>query len=213
MVNWILTSTTTNSATVTSTATVYPLWLNEQTMQTSAANIQSQLYWSSNQNLLVQPRVATWYSGLGQQQHQADPVYRAPRPAIIRERTPEEVVEREAAISRARGLLIGELSRAQRRQFEAKGSFEVRGRRGVYRIRRAVAGNIDVLRPEGGIAHRLCGHPSDLSMPVEDVMLAQLIHLRNDEDGFLRVANRHAAPGLHPGVDAHLAMAERRLAA
>lgn len=195
MTPWIQTATTTSSIYYT----VHWSITNATTTGTT--------WWSANPNELSQWRA---YRPLARP---AEPVYRAPRPAIIRERTPEELVEREAAIARARGLLIGELSRAQRRQFEAKGSFEVRGRRGVYRIRRAVAGNIDVLRPEGGIAHRLCGHPSDLSMPVEDVMLAQLIHLRHDEDGFLRVANRHAAPGLHPGVDAHLAMAERRLAA
>lgn len=99
---------------------------------------------------------------------------------------------RAAASQRARQLLLGELDPVQRAQFEAEGHFIVRGRRGrSYRIRRGISGNIDMLQ-RGRVISRLCVHPHGAhAMPPEDVMLAQLLHLRDDERGVLQVANRH----------------------
>lgn len=134
-----------------------------------------------------------------------------PRPAIIRPRLSDE--ERTAAAARAREVLFAELDHAQRQQLLSDGFFIVVGRRSRYRVRRAIAANIDVLDRSGRIDHRLCVHPIDHQVPPEDVMLAQLLHLRDDEKGLLRIANKHPAPGVDADADRRLAWAEERLAA
>jgi hypothetical protein len=143
-----------------------------------------------------------------------DPRWEPAAPAVIRgrqeasrraqervvaelERTARQVEERrQAAAARARQLLLGELDPVQRAQFEAEGHFVVIGRRGGrYRIRPAVSANIDTLDRRGRVTGRLCVHPQRAyDFPVEDVMLAQLLHLRDDERALLRIANRHPAP-------------------
>jgi hypothetical protein len=123
--------------------------------------------------------------------------WRPAAPAVIRRaQEPRQVEEqRQAASARARQLLLGELDPVQRAQFLAEGYFVVIGRRGRrYRIRPAVSANIDVLRRSGRVLERLCVHPEGAyRMPVEDVMLAQLLHLRHSEAELLRIANHHAA--------------------
>jgi hypothetical protein len=112
------------------------------------------------------------------------------------ERQQVEEERRQAAAARARQLLLGELDAVQRAQFEAERYFIHIGRRGRrYRIRPAVSANIDVLSRRGGrVLERLCVHPQGAHrMPVEDTMLAQLLHLRDDEARLLQIANRHPA--------------------
>jgi hypothetical protein len=42
------------------------------------------------------------------------------------------------------------------------------------------------------VAHRLCFHPNDYyNLPAYDVMLAQLLHLKDDELAVQRIANVH----------------------
>lgn len=127
-------------------------------------------------------------------------------PAIIRER--EEAQERrmreyrrlqeeqEAATrvadGKAEDLLRRLLDPDQLAQLEARGYFDVSGTHGRrYRIRRGKIANIEVF--DGNIArHRLCVHPVGAhELPVGDVMAAQLLHLRANENEVLRIANRH----------------------
>lgn len=108
-----------------------------------------------------------------------------------RERMAAQAKQRDEAAERARALLVGVLSEAQRQMFEAHRWIVVKGRSGrLYRVRRGSVGNVDVLDNTGNVLHRLCAHPH-IWTPDEDVMLAQLLHLQHDDDAFCRVANLH----------------------
>jgi hypothetical protein len=64
-----------------------------------------------------------------------------------------------------------------------------------YRIRRGVSENVYLLDDTGEIVETLCAHPErmgdDGQLPVEDVVIAQVLALRADEAGYRRVANIH----------------------
>ncbi len=98
---------------------------------------------------------------------------------------------REAAEARAETLLGRFLDDAQRDSWTREGFFDLRVGDKTYRLRRGMAGNIDLLRDGTGVRHRTyCAHlPSE--MPVADNVLAQLLMLREDEASFLRLANVH----------------------
>ena len=95
------------------------------------------------------------------------------------------------AESRADRLLIGNLSVAQRAQFERCAYFEVTG--GVtgtrYRIRRGHQMNVEELDQKGRRVRLLCFVPEG-RVPVADVMLAQKIALELFEPAAIRVAHR-----------------------
>lgn len=120
-----------------------------------------------------------------------------PRPAIIRARDPPvEIMRLDAAANRdarqrARDLLVSFLNPEQRAQLEHNNSFVVHTRRHSYRITRGRIANIDVLDKSGLAKHSLCIHPEDPNLPIEDVMLSQLLHLHSDERRLLATANRH----------------------
>jgi hypothetical protein len=102
--------------------------------------------------------------------------------------------ERKALI-----LLMRLLNPEQRQEFRESGHFHVTGGSSGdrYRIRVARIANVDVLRDNGTVKHRLCVHPSG-GVPVYDVMAAQMLHLQEPvtEQRFLRQANIHPArPG------------------
>lgn len=97
-----------------------------------------------------------------------------------------------AAKERARELLLSFLTEEQRKDFETNLAFIVEAASGTkYRITYGRIGNIQVLQQEL-VRHRLCVHPADNDdLPVEDVMLSQLLHLRADEAELVRRANIH----------------------
>ena len=97
----------------------------------------------------------------------------------------------EDADSRARSLILSCLSPIQRKEFEARESFTVIAKSGRrYRIEKGWNFNIAVLSEKGNrFMCRLCAGP-DEDVPVYDSMLSQKLWLENDEEGFLRVANR-----------------------
>lgn len=100
--------------------------------------------------------------------------------------------QREGAAARARELLVSFLTKPQRREFAKHKAVTIIGASGqVYRITYGKIANIEVLAPGGRLLHRLCVHPENPELPVEDVMLSQLLHLRADEDVLVRRANIH----------------------
>lgn len=125
---------------------------------------------------------------------------RVPR-MVIREPVPDPIAEearrqadrnRKAAQHRAQELLFSFLTEAQRIEYQENKSFTVVCKRGVYRIKYGRIANIEVLRPNSDrVQHRLCVHPKDLDLPVEDIMVSQLLHLRNNEAELLARANVH----------------------
>ncbi len=103
--------------------------------------------------------------------------------------TDEHIQEQEAR-DRARSLLLSCLSPPQRKEFKAKEAFTVVAKSGRrYRIAPGFNYNIVVLNDRGRAIGRLCAGP-DEDVPVYDSMLSQKLWLENDEEGFLRVANR-----------------------
>lgn len=102
---------------------------------------------------------------------------------------------RDAAERRARELLESFLDPVQLAEFRDNGSFIVQGARSTYRINRGRIANIDVLTGRSRRRlRRLCVHPENQAvMPIEDIMLSQLLHLRSNERRLLETANVHPA--------------------
>jgi hypothetical protein len=98
---------------------------------------------------------------------------------------------------RALTLLLKLMSPEQREEFRVSRHFHVTGgsSRHRYRIRVDKIANIDVLGDDGKVKYRLCVLPAG-SVPVYDVMAAQLLHLQDPatEERLLRQAN--ALPAL-----------------
>jgi hypothetical protein len=103
---------------------------------------------------------------------------------------------RASALDRARSLLLSHLNEEQRRTFEQNKWFVVEGGRTKqrYRIRDKgdLVANVEVIDMAGNVMQRLCAHGlRELQLPLPDHFLTQKLMLENDEDAFLRVANRH----------------------
>lgn len=170
---------TTSGATTISQDGWYPQ--NHNGWYRTTANAQDQIWqtWVSSPNI-------TW--GLDTQTRIETPEEMAAR----REEREREHRERVAARARARILLEEFLSDEQKAELEQHGRFRVTGSRGRrYCIRaEGQAGNVDLLKPDGGVQARLCCHPRQ-GLPDGDAWLMQMIEIRHDEDNFLRTANVH----------------------
>lgn len=98
---------------------------------------------------------------------------------------------KDAGKERARELLLSFLTEEQRAEFAVNKNFIVEAASGTrYRITYGRIANIQVLEL-GHVKHRLCVHPANEDIPVEDVMLSQLLHLRADEAELVLRANIH----------------------
>lgn len=110
-------------------------------------------------------------------------------------RVQQEAKERERAKATAHALLQANLSPEQRETFEKNHWFIVEGgkTKTKYRIRGngTLVANVDVLKDDGKISHRLCAHCNPNEIPMPDHLLAQKLMLEISEDDFLRIANRH----------------------
>jgi hypothetical protein len=93
-------------------------------------------------------------------------------------------------------LLMRLLNPEQRQEFRQTGHFGVTGGSSGdrYRIRIGRIANIDVLRKNGTVDHRLCAHPAG-GVPVYDVMAAQMLYLQDPvaEKRLLQQARVHPA--------------------
>jgi hypothetical protein len=94
----------------------------------------------------------------------------------------------ETATSRARALLLENLSPKQKAQFLLKDWFSVDGKLNRYRIRYSTTYNVDVINDGGFVSSSLCAVPLG-RVPIPDSMLAQKLVLENDEELFMRVAH------------------------
>lgn len=113
--------------------------------------------------------------------------------ATQRESAERQRREIEQAKVRARELLTKHLTEEQRNDFATKSHFLVHTKRGVYRINRGIAGNIEFLGgPKDSRKEKLCIHsPHTYGLPEEDHMLGQKLLLEADEETFLRIANHY----------------------
>jgi hypothetical protein len=185
---------TTNVSTI-STQFIWPQWtppsytyvpqnyqptFYTQTTSTSTTDLIWQ-HWINTPNV-------TWGSYAQAQIHVETPAEMEAR----REERAQEALERRAARTRARILLEEFLADDQKMELERHGRFHVTGSRGRrYCIHTSgQAGNVDLLRPDGGVQATLCCHPRE-SLPDGDAWLMQMIEIRHDEDHFLRTANVH----------------------
>jgi hypothetical protein len=142
-----------------------------------------------------------------------DPVAAAER----RQREAEALFQRveaerrakDEAVGKAQETLLSLLTPEQRKEYQARKHFHIRGSKGtLYRIMHGSSGNVrQVLSEadEGRGLHAFCAHPqmsvdrttaelagiSAGQLPHEDAMIAQMLQLMVDEDQFLAVANRH----------------------
>ncbi len=100
--------------------------------------------------------------------------------------------ERQNASQRARTLLLCLLDDRQQNEFERDRAFTIRAESGQrYRLRWGHTANIEVLH-RNRVTRRLCAHPHNVhELPIEDTLAAQLLHLRHNEQEFLRGANVH----------------------
>lgn len=96
----------------------------------------------------------------------------------------------EAARIQAESLLDFVLSDIQRQSLKEEDWFLVVGKSGnIYRIRRGMAGNIDLVGPDGKIIRSYCVHPTE-SMPIPDHMVAQKLWLESDDEFVEKTANK-----------------------
>lgn len=63
-------------------------------------------------------------------------------------------------------------------------------KREQFRIRRGTHGNVEKLDEAGNALESYCIQPNDPTLPIEDVMLAQILHLKFAQEQFERVANK-----------------------
>jgi hypothetical protein len=165
-------------ATITTTGSTTNLaqgWLDTQTRWIGYEN------WPSNPRLREGPRP---------QRMDAEAMARAEE--TWQRETAEREQRRTAARTRARSLLVAHLDESNRHMLAQRGHIEVDGSDGRrYRIHdRHTVGNVLRLGGDGAPESRWCAHPN-AELPQEDHMLAQMLALMTDAEGFLRLANRH----------------------
>lgn len=103
-------------------------------------------------------------------------------------------IETERANERAHRLLLQTLSDEQRESYEKRKFFYLYTKDRCYRIDHGTHGNVKLVETQSkSVIGSYCVQPD--GVPVEDAMIAQLLHLRHDEEGFLKRANfRQIAP-------------------
>jgi hypothetical protein len=152
---------------------------------TTAASTTTSLVWSNWTT--IGTTSASYYT----------PAREPPAEELVQARRDElAAAAREAAEATLRLLLDDD----QWSAWEADKRFVVTtpaGRR--YLIRRGVSGNVRLLNDADREVESLCAHPDrvgeDGMLPVEDVVIAQVLALRADEQGFRQIANITRHPG------------------
>jgi hypothetical protein len=121
---------------------------------------------------------------------------RAERQRRLRDEREQQRLLQLAASERAEATMLLMLNAEQRADWEAYRCFVVTAQSGRrYRINRGTMSNVELLGDAGEVVEWLCAHPElygdddDGALPVEDVMLAQMLALCGDEAGFRLIAN------------------------
>lgn len=119
--------------------------------------------------------------------------------SVFREETEEQKQAREKraeekrlASQKARELLLDHCNTQQRADYKKNEWFIVKGKKNVYRIRKASQINVDVLDKKGDVKYRLCTVPdkNHSGLPIEDQLLAQKTLIELNEQQFLDIAIR-----------------------
>lgn len=101
----------------------------------------------------------------------------------------ERRAQAEAAKQRAKELLVAFLDEEQTAEFEERQEFHVRGSAGRrYCLKRGRAHNVFEVDDDGRKVVEFCGHVRD-SIPDDDNVLAQMLFIQNDEEGYRKLAN------------------------
>ncbi len=129
-----------------------------------------------------------------------------PTPQIL---VPKNSAAAKAAKERARILLKSVLTPSQWREYEEQGTITISSQSGRrYRLdNRTIVRNISRLDENDQVVELLCCHPTE-DLPVEDVLVAQKLHLECAEESFRRTANITPRSTFLP-----IAQAPQRLAA
>lgn len=200
--------------TATSNAVTYdPVWQRWVASYTGATTIAPGMVYVNGvwQNWVMLAPAANSYTILPNPAW-AEPAPETPEQIAAREARNVEHRERErvqfarAALirDRAKALLHRVLSAAQTKDLAENGGFFVFAPSGkLYRIYQGSHGNVDEIAPDGTPIARFCVQPS--GVPAEDSMLAQMLFLLNQEEEFLRIANRSAPYGSDRGDNRRLA--------
>jgi hypothetical protein len=119
---------------------------------------------------------------------------RAPERAAAAARQAAEAARqaeaRTTALKRSYDLLFRHLTDEQKTMLESENRFLIEVKSGkIYEIRRGIHQNIYRLDDQGHPVEQLCCLPQG-QVPEGDVMLAQMLHLMVNEEGFRKVANR-----------------------
>lgn len=186
------TSNYTTSATTTYTNVIWSDWINAGST-TITGSYSPNTIWAdwANQPVIVQ-------GGYRQQATQVAQEELERREAERQAQRAEEQDRLREAQRRAEELLQVILTDEQWAAYQAKAEFSVIGKSGRrYLIRRGTHGNIKVIEDEV-VTESLCIQPPldeydeqgrRRPLPLADVMVAQVLGIRHDEENFRRVAN------------------------
>lgn len=128
----------------------------------------------------------TFHAGVETAEDRAE---RERRNAEYAQQAADREAEREAIRARAEETLALLLTPEQMADWRRTDSFRLITQAGrEYRIRRGIAGNVKLIE-QGQEVESLCAHPN--GVPREDVVIAQVLALRTDEESFRATANIH----------------------
>ena len=166
-----------------SSSTTTSVWVEWTTTTASTSGTYTSTAWS------------TWTQGATSAQHMYPTQSEVERSEArnreilrMREAELERVRLQEEAYERAKKLLVSVLSKEQREEYESHKHFTVQGKKNRYLIQQGNAFNVIRLDDAGKKVEILCAVPK-VSVPMPDIMLAQMLHIQNDEAAFIRVAN------------------------
>jgi hypothetical protein len=175
----VTTATSATNVTITNGNTAYYPWewVTTTTASTNPGQFQNDRAWANWQG---------FQQAAYQRYQPVAPVSEEQRQRLAehRERVRADGARREAAATRARELLLENLTPEQRDDYERELAFTLHVGPRQYRIRRGIAGNITLIEDDVPV-ERWCVHVRD-NLPPEDNVLAQVLMLQCGEEDTLR---------------------------
>jgi hypothetical protein len=185
------------------TTQIWSIWNQMQysLQPTAATNQYVWTQWISNQAqgtggittaLTNQQIWTTWVNAQGSGTLSQSVNYRPPTEEELtrqREQVARAQQEEKEANERAAELLLAYLTDDQKRTWRENNVIDlVSQRKKRYRVKRGVSHNVIELNDKGKEVATYCAHPD--GVPVDDVVLTQVLALKYAEDHFLKVANK-----------------------